>query len=54
MIQVTKEQAKMIRKHYPSVHIKRTTNKAYAEEHPGVIAMLKRGYFSKDVMANAK
>lgn len=32
MIQITKAEAKEVRKHYPNVHIAKTKNKRYLEE----------------------
>lgn len=49
MIQITKQEAKMIRKHMPHVHIKSTVHKAYAEESPQLMRFLRKGAYSKDV-----
>lgn len=42
MIQITKEEAKLIRENIPGVHIKRTTNKWYTEERPIVLKLIGR------------
>lgn len=42
MIQISKEEAKMIRSKFPHVPIKRTVHKYYAEEHPAVMKLLGR------------
>lgn len=50
MIQISKAEARMVRKYLPNLHMKRTVNKYYAEEHPQLLKLL--GYAThKDVKA---
>lgn len=42
MIQISKDEARMLRQHFPGVAIKRTVNKYYIEERPRVLEFLKR------------
>lgn len=42
MILVSKAEAEAIRKKFPNVHLKRTVNRYYAEEHPAVMKMLRK------------
>lgn len=41
MVNITKEEAKLIRKYFPYVHIKRTVHKYYMEEHRKAVDFLK-------------
>lgn len=40
MIRITKDEAKMIRKYFPYVHIHRTTHKYYMNENPKAVKFL--------------
>lgn len=51
MIQISKDEARMIRKQFPNIHMKRTVNKYYAEERPQLLQFLKRST-GKDVKAS--
>lgn len=51
MIQVSKEEAKVVRRYFPEVAMKRTVNKYYIEERPKVIDFLKNRATAKDVKA---
>ena len=42
MIQITKNEARLVRKLLPGVAIKRTVNKYYVEEHHSVLELLKK------------
>lgn len=48
MIQISKSEARMVRKMFPNIHMKRTVNKYYAEERPQLLQFLKRP-IGKDV-----
>lgn len=54
MIEVTKQEAKMIRKYLPHIHIKTTVHKAFAEEAPELMKFLRKGIYSKEVARGAK
>ena len=49
MIQISKNEAKLIRENMPDVPLKRTVNKYYAEERPAVMKLLGRLHPTKDV-----
>lgn len=49
MIQISKDDAKLIREKMPNVPIKRTVHKYYTEEHPMVMKLLGRSQQRKDV-----
>lgn len=49
MIQISKNEARLVRKHLPGVSIKRTVNKYYVEEDQRVIDLIKRFFTSKVV-----
>lgn len=42
MIQISKDEAKLIRKQMPSVPLKRTVHKYYVEERPAIMKLLGR------------
>lgn len=42
MIQISKDEARLVRKHLPGISIKRTVNKFYVEEDQRVIELIKR------------
>lgn len=52
MIQISKNEARLIREAFPALHIKRTVNRYYIEERPQVLAFLKRISHSKAVSAH--
>lgn len=47
MINITKEETKLIRKYFPYVHIRRTTHKYYMEENRKAVEFLKNINASK-------
>lgn len=47
MIQISKDEAKLIRKQMPSVPLKRTVHKYYVEERPAVMKLLGRNLNKK-------
>lgn len=49
MIQISKDEARLVRKHLPGISIKRTVNKFYVEEDQRVIDLIKRFSASKVV-----
>lgn len=49
MIQISKDEAKLIRSKMSGVHLKRTVNKYYAEERPAVLKLLGRVPQRKEV-----
>lgn len=49
MIQISKDEAKLIRNKMPGVPIKRTVNKYYIEERPVVMRLLGRAQQRKEV-----
>lgn len=49
MIQISKDEAKLIRNKMPGVPIKRTVHKYYAEERPAVMKLLGRTPQRKEV-----
>lgn len=42
MIIINSEEVKLVRKYFPYVHIRRTTNKYYMEENPKAVSFLNR------------
>lgn len=42
MIQISKDEAQMIRKQLPHISIKKTVHKYYVEENPLVISMIRK------------
>lgn len=54
MIQVSKAEAKIIRKHLPHVHMKSTVHKCFAEETPELMRFLRTGHIGKDVKKRAQ
>lgn len=49
MIQLSKEEARIVRKRFPHIHMKTTVHKVYAEENPQLLRFLGRGAARKDV-----
>lgn len=49
MIQISKDEAKLIRKKMPTIPIRRTVHKYYAEERPAVMKLLGRSPQRKEV-----
>lgn len=49
MIQISKEEAKLIREDMPDVPLKRTVHKYYVEERPAVMRLIGRMPQSKEV-----
>ena len=49
MIQISKDEARLIRNKMPDVPIKRTVHKYYAEERPAVMKLLGRTQQRKEV-----
>lgn len=49
MIQISKDEAKLIRKQLPNVPLKRTVHKYYVEESPIVLTLIGRAPRHKDV-----
>lgn len=43
MVQISKEEAAILRKAMPRIHIKRTVNHYYVEDRPELARILKRG-----------
>lgn len=54
MVQISKEEAKMVRTYMPDVHMKRTVHKYYAESSPALLRLLRTGSPGKDVKRSAK
>lgn len=54
MIQVSKEEAKIIRKYLPNVHMKSTVHKCFAEEAPELLRFLRTGKIDKEVKRRAQ
>lgn len=52
MIQISKNEANIIRKQFPGVSIKKTVHKYYVEENPLVISAIRRLSGSKGVCVN--
>lgn len=48
MINITKEETKLIRKYFPYVHIRRTVHKYYMEENRKAVEFLKNISQKKD------
>lgn len=49
MIQISKDEARIVRKYFPKLHMRRTANKYYAEESTALLKLLSRGGERKDV-----
>ena len=49
MIQISKDEAKLIRKKMPNMPLKRTVHKYYAEERPALLRFLGRAPQRKEV-----
>ena len=49
MIQISKDEARVVRKYFPKLHMRRTANKFYAEESAALLKLLGRGGERKDV-----
>lgn len=49
MIQISKDEAKLIRKKMPNMPLKRTVHKYYAEERPAIMRLLGRAPQRKEV-----
>lgn len=54
MIQVSKEEAKLIREKIPNAPLKRTVHKYYAEEQPAILRLIGHAPQHKEVKRFAK
>ena len=51
MIVISKEEAKMLRKKFPGVHMVTTVNKTMVDELPYVLQALPNNYFAQEALA---
>ena len=49
MFQISKDEARIVRKYFPKLHMRRTANKYYAEESAALLKLLGRDGTRKDV-----
>ena len=49
MIQISREEARIVRKNLPQLHMMRTVNKYYVEENPALVKLLGMDKARKDV-----